>query len=145
MPPREAPYELRRSSGVSSDDYNRGALHLPTNTEYLRIEGMEVSLALPLLTMHTTGDGQVLITGGGPAPACQCSWAMRSAGAARRRDTGHRGFTTSEQEAALAALSIGEHGEVPQDRLAVDDLTKLDRTFLLQPRLNPSGRGHRRR
>jgi hypothetical protein len=146
VPPRHEPYQLGPDSPVSSEDFNRGALVLPTDEEALRTftEGMEVTgdLQLPLLTLHTTGDGQV--------PIGQAQLLRRrvdEAGAADRlaqrviEDPGHCGFTTEEQEVALADLVEWVEDGVEPDatNLAVDDLSDLDRTFELLPRAGTPG------
>jgi hypothetical protein len=92
---------------------------------------------MPLLTLHTTGDGQV--------PINQAQILQRRVDAAGRRDLlvqrvvrdpGHCGFTNAEWEANLEALvQWVEHGKRPQGtNVMVSDLRKLDHTFELSPR-----------
>ena len=94
-------------------------------------------LRMPLLTLHSTGDGQVPIN-----QALRLRALVRGAGSSNLlvqrvlADTSHCGFTTSEQEAGLAALVRWvEHGTRPAGtNLALPDLTNLPHTFELQPR-----------
>jgi hypothetical protein len=140
-PPRDTPYQLGPGSGVTSADFNSRAIHLPRNDALVTTftEGMEVTgnLQMPLVTLHTTGDGQV--------PINQAQILRRRVDAAGKgdllverviKDIGHCGFSTPEQEAAFAALvNWVEGGHKPDGtNLNVDDLTSLDRTFELEPR-----------
>ena len=63
VPRRSGPYRLGPNSGVSTADFNRRAIRLPTNDDFLRrfTAGNDLTgnLEIPLLTMHSTGDGQV--------------------------------------------------------------------------------------
>ena len=146
--PRTTPYDLGPGSGVSSAAFNRAAIRVPTDREAFRAftEGIEVTgdLGMPLVTMHTTGDGQV--------PINQPQALRRRVDEAGRgnllvqrviEDPGHCGFTTGEQEAAFQALvDWVEGGRVPDGtNLDVDDLTSLDRTFELAPRPDHAARG----
>ena len=129
------PYHLGPDSPVTSDELNRAAVVVPTGDSYDEFSaGMEVTgdLAMPLLTLHTTGDGQV--------PINQAQILRDRVDAAGRsdllvqrvvEDPGHCGFTTGEQEAAFQALADWvERGDRPEGTdLGVDDLTHLDRTF----------------
>src|SRR6266545_588159 len=140
-PPRDAPYELRADAGVASRAFNRDAVRLPTDDAALSrfADGTEVTgeLQMPLLTVHTTGDGQV--------PINQAQILRQRVSAAgqsdrlRQRvidDPGHCGFTTGEQEAAFDALVDWVERDRKPDgtNLDVDDLSALDHTFELQPR-----------
>ena len=100
---------------------------------------MEVTgrLSIPLLTMHTTGDGQV--------PINQAQILQRRAHAAGRdrllvqrvvEDPGHCGFSTAEQENGFRSLvDWVENGRRPSGTsLQHADLRRLDRTFELEPR-----------
>ena len=86
--------------------------------------------------MHSTGDGQVPMN-----QAQMLRERVRSAGEQEQlvqrviTDASHCGFTTSEQEAGLAALIRWvEHRQKPHGtNLAVRDLTKLAPTFELLP------------
>ena len=134
-PQPETPYRLGPDSPVTSEELNRAAVVVPTADSYDEFSaGMEVTgdLAMPLLTMHTTGDGQV--------PINQAQILHDRVAAAGRddrlvqrvvEDPGHCGFTTGEQEAAFRALADWvERGDRPEGTdLGVDDLTNLDRTF----------------
>jgi len=134
-PPRDAPYRLGPDSPVTSKEFNRDAIVLPTSDGYDEFsEGMEVTgdLAMPLITLHTTGDGQVPIN-----QAQILRDRVEAAGQSDRlvqrviKDPGHCGFSTGEQEAAFRALADWvERGLKPKGtNLHVHDLTHLDRTF----------------
>jgi hypothetical protein len=111
-------------------------LRMRTDDELLAalVEGSELTgdVRVPLLTMHTTGDGEV--------PISQAQTLRRmvdEAGAGDRlvqrviRDPGHCGFTTPEQARALDDLVAGvEDGERPAGNDVLDDdLTALDPAF----------------
>ncbi|HEY8217305.1 MAG TPA: DUF6351 family protein [Acidimicrobiia bacterium] len=144
VPPRSAPYRLSPGAPVSSAELNRRAIVVPTSAGYPSFSaGMEVTgaLAMPLLTMHTTGDGQV--------PINQVQILRRRVQAAGRsdllvqrvvEDPGHCGFTTGEQEAAFRALTRWvERGVEPAGtNLDTTDLTHLDRTFEQRSRRTPA-------
>jgi pimeloyl-ACP methyl ester carboxylesterase len=134
-PPREAPYRLGPDNPVTTEEFNRDAVVIPTSDGYDEFSaGMEVTgdLAMPLITLHTTGDGQVPIN-----QAQILRDRVEAAGRSDRlvqrviEDPGHCGFSTSEQEAAFQALvDWVEHGVEPEGtNLDVDDLTSLDQTF----------------
>jgi pimeloyl-ACP methyl ester carboxylesterase len=145
-PPRETPYRLGPDSPVSSEAFNRDAIVIPTSDAYDEFSaGMEVTgdLAMPLITLHTTGDGQVPIN-----QAQILRDRVQAAGRSDRlvqrviEDPGHCGFSTSEQEAAFQALvDWVERGVKPDGTdLDVDDLTRLAHTFELAPR-SAAGQG----
>ena len=109
IPPRDAPYRLGPLSDVSSEEFNAAAIRLRTNDQLLGefVDGNEVTGALrvPLLTLHSTGDGQV--------PIEQARILRRRVDAAGAgdllvqrviRDAGHCGFTTTEWLASFEAL-----------------------------------------
>jgi pimeloyl-ACP methyl ester carboxylesterase len=134
-PPRETPYRLGPDNPVTSKEFNRDAIVIPTSDAYDEFsEGMEVTgnLAMPLITLHTTGDGQVPIN-----QAQILRDRVEAAGQSDRlvqrviEDPGHCGFSTSEQEAAFRALVAWvEHGHKPEGtNLDTKDLTNLDQTF----------------
>jgi pimeloyl-ACP methyl ester carboxylesterase len=134
-PPRDAPYRLGPDNPVTTEEFNRDAVVIPTSDGYDEFSaGMEVTgdLAMPLITLHTTGDGQVPIN-----QAQILRDRVEAAGRSDRlvqrviEDAGHCGFSTSEQEAAFQALvDWVEHGVEPEGtNLDVDDLTSLDQTF----------------
>jgi hypothetical protein len=140
-PNRDTNYHLGPLSDVSDEEFNRDVIRLPTNKELLRdfTEGNETTgdLRMPLLTLHSTGDGQV--------PIEQAQIYRRRVDAAGRgdllvqrviRDPGHCGFTTTEQEAGFEALVAWvEHGKKPKGTdVLIDDLRQLDGTFELYPR-----------
>ncbi len=140
-PNRGKTYRLGPLSTVTSDDFNRAVIRLPTNDELMRtfVEGSDITgdLQIPLLTLHTTGDGQV--------PIEQARILQRRVDAAGKgdllvqrvvRDPGHCGFTSAEWEAGLEAL-VGwvEQGVKPEgENVLVDDLRTLGGTFELTPR-----------
>jgi pimeloyl-ACP methyl ester carboxylesterase len=120
---------------------DRDAIRLRTNAQARRmfLEGNETTgeLEVPLLTLHTTGDGQV--------PIGQARIYQRTVDAAGKkklmvqrvmRDPGHCGFTSPEWEASLEALVRWvEHGAKPMGtNVLAPDLRRLDRTFELSPR-----------
>jgi hypothetical protein len=95
------------------------------------------ALEMPLLTLHSTGDGQV--------PIEQARILRRRVDAAGKgsllvqrviRDAGHCGFRTTEWEAAFEALVRWvEHGVKPTGiDVLTDDLSRPARTFELAPR-----------
>jgi hypothetical protein len=94
---------------VRSAAFNRGAVRLRTNPGFRRdfLERSETTgrIRMPLLTLHTTGDGQV--------PIGQARVLRRRVDAAGRgrllvqrtiRDPGHCGFSGPEQQVAFRAL-----------------------------------------
>jgi hypothetical protein len=102
-------YRLGRPSRVRSETFDRAAIRLRSNPGFRRdvLAGTETTgrLRMPLLTLHTTGDGQV--------PIRQARILRRRVDAAGRgrllaqrvvRDAGHCGFTGPEQQAAFRAL-----------------------------------------
>jgi pimeloyl-ACP methyl ester carboxylesterase len=135
VPPRATPYRLSHGAEVRSSVLNEAAITVPQRDGYETFaRGMEVTgdLAMPVLTMHTNGDGQT--------PIDQAQILRRRVEAAGRsdrlvqrviEDPGHCGFTTGEQEAAFDALTAWvERGIRPAGtNLATADLRRLDRTF----------------
>jgi hypothetical protein len=102
-------YRLGPPSPVSSREFNRSVIRFRTNPTVRRgfIAGNETSgrLAMPLLSLYTTGDGQV--------PIGQARILGRKVDVAGRgrlfvqrvfRDPGHCGFTSIEWAAGLEAL-----------------------------------------
>jgi hypothetical protein len=141
VPHRDVPYRLGPVSRVTSADFNAKAITLKTHDDAFRTfsQGMEVTgqLAMPLLTMHTTGDEQVPID-----QAQILRTRVRAAGRGSLlvqrvvKDPGHCGFSTREQEAAFAALvQWVEHGRRPAGtNLDRADLRRVAPTFELTPR-----------
>ena len=140
-------YDLGAFEAVTSDEFNTGVLRFPINRSAFRafVTGNETTgkLAMPLVSLHTTGDGQV--------PIQQAQLLQRKVDAAGKSDllvqrvmgdAGHCGFTTPEQAAGLEALVRWvERGEKPKGtNVLVSDLRKLNRTFELAPR-SVSGTG----
>ncbi|HEY3187982.1 MAG TPA: hypothetical protein VGJ70_10930, partial [Solirubrobacteraceae bacterium] len=140
-PNRETRYRLGPVSDVTSEAFNRGVLRLRTNDELLRgfLAGNETTgnVRMPLLTLHSTGDGQV--------PIEQARILRRRVAAAGRsrllvqrviRDPGHCGFTGPEWQAGLEALVAWvEHGVRPKgSNVITRDLRRVRRTFELSPR-----------
>jgi len=121
--------------------FNRGAIRLRTNAEARRafLAGNETTgnLQIPLLTLHSTGDGQV--------PINQAQIYQREVDAAGKsdlmvqrviRDPGHCGFNDEEIATNFEALVAWvEHGTRPQGtNVMVDDLNHLDHTYEIVPR-----------
>ena len=140
-PNRGTVYRLGPLSDVTSAAFNRAALRLTTNAKLLRtfVDGNETTgeLRMPLLTLHTTGDGQV--------PIDQAQILQRRVDAAGKgdllvqrvvRDPGHCGFTNEEWVASFEALVRWvEKGTRPAGTDVLDtDLRTLDRAFELSPR-----------
>jgi hypothetical protein len=102
-------YRLGPLSNVTSDEFNRAVIRLPTTADLLRtfVEGNDVTgvLAMPLLTLHATGDAQVPIE-----DARTLQHVVDAAGKhdllVQRvvGDPSHCGFTNAEWEAGLEAL-----------------------------------------
>jgi hypothetical protein len=126
---------------VTSRRFNRAVVRLRTNRRALRRfrAGNETTgkVKVPLLTLHTTGDGQV--------PIEQARILQRRVDRARRRrllvqrvirDPGHCGFSDIEWEANLKALIRWvERGVRPKgNNVLVRDLRRLRRRFELSPR-----------
>lgn len=137
-PPRRRPWRLAPGAGVTSTEFARSAIRLPADSAAQRTywAGTEVTgrLAMPLLTLHTTGDGQV--------PIDQAQLLRRRVATAGKasllvqrviRDANHCGFRGAELEAAFRALVRWiETGARPAGtNLADNDLRTLDRTFEL--------------
>jgi hypothetical protein len=139
-PPRTAPYALAPGSGVTSGEFNRAAIRFRVIGAAQRLlwNGTETTgrLAMPLLTLHTTGDGQVPID-----QAVILRRRVAAAGTSRLlvqrviEDVNHCGFRTGEQEAAFGALvDWVENDRRPAGtNLDLEDLSSLDRTFELGP------------
>ena len=151
-PPGATQFRFGPTSPVTREAFERRAVRLPTNHARFRdfAAGMKVTgrLVMPLLTMHTTGDGQV--------PINQAQILRRRVHAAGRdrflvqrvvEDPGHCGFSTAEDEAAFRALvDWVEHGRRPKGTsLDQPDLRQLDRTFELEPRSGMATSDDRRR
>ena len=134
-------YDLGPLSAVRDEEFNRDVIRLPVSEELLAgfTEGAETTgeLEMPLLTLHSTGDGQV--------PIEQAQIYRQRVDAAGRgdllvqrviRDPTHCGFTTTEQEAGFEDLVAWvEDGEKPEGTdVLIDDLRELDGTFELYPR-----------
>ncbi len=121
--------------------FDRAAVRLRTNADLRRqfLAGSETTgeLEMPLLTLHTTGDGQVPIE-----QARIYQRRVNAAGASDLlvqravRDPGHCGFTDTEWAANLDALaSWVEHRRRPNATdLLVSDLRHLDHTYDVAPR-----------
>jgi pimeloyl-ACP methyl ester carboxylesterase len=139
VPPRDTPYP---DAGLQ-----RHAIRFPVDRTALHsfTAGTEVTgrLEMPLLTMHTTGDGQVPISQAQILRA-RVAKAGRSRLLVQRvvQDPGHCGFTTSEQEAGFDALVAWvEHGHRPVGTdLSNRDLRNLDQVFERQPRAGEGAR-----
>jgi len=140
-PNNPARYPLGEGSGIPNEVFDRAAIRLSVNEELLDtfLEGYQTTgqLQIPMLTMHTTGDGQV--------PFYQAQLLRRRVDEAGRsdllvqrviRDPGHCGFNRAEWEAGLQALVAWvEHDEKPEgEDVLVDDLRTLKGPFELAPR-----------
>jgi hypothetical protein len=134
-------YRLGPSSDVDSDEFNRAVIRLPINDELLHrfLDGNDTpgDLQVPVLSVHSTGDGQVPIE---HARILQRN--VDAAGKSDRlvqrviRDPSHCGFTTLEMEDFFAAL-VGwvERGAKPDgENVLVDDLRTLGGRFELTAR-----------
>jgi pimeloyl-ACP methyl ester carboxylesterase len=134
---QDRPYRLGPVSDVSSEEFNSAVIRFPTNEEARQafLDGSETTgnVQMPLLTLHSTGDGQV--------PFDQPRIYRRTVEEAGKgdllvqrviADPGHCGFRTTEIEAAFEAL-MGwvERGNEPK---GTNDLRRLDRTFERAPR-----------
>jgi pimeloyl-ACP methyl ester carboxylesterase len=130
-------YRLGPVSDITSEEFNRAVIRLTTNDEARQafLDGSETTgkIQMPLVTLHSTGDGQV--------PFDQPRIYRRTVIEAGKSDLmvqrvvadpGHCGFRTTEIETAFEAL-MGwvERGDKPT---GTDDLRRLDRTFELAPR-----------
>ena len=141
VPRRDTPYRLGPLSGVPADDFNRTVIRLRTNDELLQafVAGNEVTgkLQTPLLTLHSTGDGQVPIEHARILRR-RVDEVGRGDLLAQRviRDTGHCGFTSTEWVASFEALADWVERDVRPDGndVLTDDLAALRPTFELQPR-----------
>jgi pimeloyl-ACP methyl ester carboxylesterase len=138
---RDTKYRLGPLSNVASDEFNRDVVRFPVDQDALHsfAEGQEITgkLAMPMLSLHTTGDGQV--------PIAQAQILQRRVDAAGTqnllvqrviRDAGHCGFRSTEMEAGLEALVRWVEHDVKPDgtNVLVRDLRTLNRTFELAPR-----------
>ncbi len=141
LPARSDPYELVGVDAAVEAELNQQAVRFPTNADWLAefAAGIDQTgqLALPLLTMHTTGDGQVPIS-----QAIAMRELVASAGREDRlvqrvvEDPGHCGFTTAEQEQGFEALRdwVEDDDRPAGTDLSNPDLTNLDHTFQLAER-----------
>jgi pimeloyl-ACP methyl ester carboxylesterase len=130
-------YRLGPVSDITSEEFNRAVIRLTTNDEARQafLDGSETTgmVQMPLVTLHSTGDGQV--------PFDQPRIYRRAVAEAGKSDLmvqrvvadpGHCGFRTTEIETAFEAL-MGwvERGDKPT---GTNDLRRLDRTFERAPR-----------
>ncbi|MEA2362010.1 MAG: hypothetical protein QOD71_1155 [Thermoleophilaceae bacterium] len=138
---RNTVYRLGPPSPVASREFNRAVIRFRTNRALRRsfLAGNETTgrIQMPLLSLHTTGDGQV--------PIEQARILRRRVHAAGRdrllvqrviRDPGHCGFTTTEWAASLEALiDWVERGARPKGNdVLVRHLNDLRRRFERSPR-----------
>jgi hypothetical protein len=139
---RRTVYRLGAPSPVSSRDFNRAVLRFRPNPAsrqpYLAGNETTGRLAMPVLSLYTTGDGQV--------PIEQARILRRKVAAAGRgrllvqrvfRDPGHCGFTGPEWTAGLDALRRWvEHGVKPRGHDVLSRrLGQLRLRFELSPRV----------
>jgi hypothetical protein len=138
---RHTVYHLGPPSPTSSREFNRAVIRFRTNPALRRafLAGNETTgrLEMPLISLHTTGDGQV--------PIEQARILQRRIDAAGRRkllvervirDAGHCGFRSTEWEATFEALVRWvEHGVRPRGNdVLVPRLNDLRPRFELAPR-----------
>jgi pimeloyl-ACP methyl ester carboxylesterase len=144
---RDTKYRLGPRSPVTSDVFDRDVIRFRVNEPLRRIllEGNETAgrVAMPLLSMHTTGDGQVPI-GQARLYRQRVEAAGRGARLVERivEDPGHCGFTTEEQEAGFDALVAWvERGVRPRGTdVRISDLRNLRPVFNRLPRIGtPAG------
>ncbi|MEX0682012.1 MAG: DUF6351 family protein [Dehalococcoidia bacterium] len=134
-------YELGPLSDVASDAFNDGVIRLTANEGVLSsfTYGNDITgdLQMPVLTLHTTGDGQV--------PIEQARLLRRLVDEAGKtdllvqrvfRDLNHCGFSIAEWEASLEDLMAWvENGVKPEgEDLLVEDLRTLGGRFEITPR-----------
>jgi hypothetical protein len=119
-------YRLGAPSRVSTKEFNRAVIRMRPNRQLRRdfLAGSETTgrLQMPLLTLHTTGDGQVPLE-----EARIYRRKVESAGRQGRlvqrvfRDAGHCGFRSTEWAAGLEALrSWVERGRRPRGGLGFE-------------------------
>jgi pimeloyl-ACP methyl ester carboxylesterase len=142
-PNRDTRYRLGPLSPVTSDEFNRAVIRLPGPTgdqltrNFYDGEDTTGKLRIPVVTLHSTGDGQV--------PIEQARIYRRRVERAGQGDLlvqrvigdlGHCGFRTTEMEAGFGALvEWVEQGKKPKGtNVLVNDLRRLGRTFELSPR-----------
>jgi hypothetical protein len=144
---RETAYHLGAVSDVPIDAFDRGVVRLRTNDDALRsfVAGADTTgeLAMPLLTMHSTGDGQV--------PVDQARILRRRVDAAGNddllvqwvlRDPSHCGFNTREIARGFEALvDWVEHGKKPRGTDVLAGLRDLPGDFETNPRPGTPGAG----
>lgn len=134
-------YALPPSSGVSSADFNANVVRVtPDNEKIAAFNDGNLTtgdLAMPMLTLHTTGDFQV--------PVDQEQTLARKVDAAGKggllvqrlvQAPGHCGFTDSEWERAFADLvDWVESGRRPAgENVLVDNLSRAGEQFTLAAR-----------
>jgi pimeloyl-ACP methyl ester carboxylesterase len=134
-------YRLGPASDMTSDEFNEAVVRLPVNDENLRtfLDRSETSgqLQIPLLALHSTGDGQV--------PIEQARIHQRTVDAAGKgdllvqrvlRDPSHCGFTNTEIEASFDDLVAWvEKGTKPNGHdVLTKDWRSLRPGFELYPR-----------
>jgi pimeloyl-ACP methyl ester carboxylesterase len=134
-------YGFGPPSPVTSDEFNGSVVRFSTNDAalYTFVDGNETTgqLEMPLLTLHTTGDGEV--------PIDQAQIYRRRVDASGKgellvqrvvADPDHCGFTNGEVEAGFEGLVAWvEQGHKPAgDNVLVEDLRPLGTRFQLLPR-----------
>jgi len=134
-------YELGSDAPVTSETFNRDVVRFTTEDALFTtfVEGGDAAgdPRMPLLTLHTTGDGQVAVE--------QAQLLRERVDAAGKgdllvqrvmRDASHCGFSTAELEVAFEDLVAWvERGERPGgDDLATQELEDLTGEFEVLPR-----------
>lgn len=141
IPPHEGTYDFGPGPALDAADFNAKVVTFPfEQTGFDAVFGTMATtgaIQIPVLTMHTTGDGQTPII-----EALLQRDHVERAGAGMLlvqrvyRDSGHCGFTLAEQEAAFDALvEWVEQGEKPDGTdLSTGDLSRVDASFEQPPR-----------
>ncbi len=138
---RETVYRLGPLSDVSDEEFNAAAIRVEASElreAFTAGQDTTGDLQIPLLTLHTTGDGWV--------PISEQQNVRRAVDAAGRGDllvqrtvraAAHCAFTNTEWEAAFEALiSWVEKNEKPEgEDLLTSNLSEIGRYFTMAPRL----------
>jgi hypothetical protein len=137
----DRPYVLGPYSSIPSEEFDAQAIRMTPNAEiresFSRGNETTGEVAMPLLSLYATGDGQVPMSHA-RALRRRVDVAGRTESLAQRvyRDPSHCGFSTEEQERSFEELVAWvEHGVKPPGHdVLVEDLRTLGGTFELAPR-----------